>query len=443
MTKRGRVRLRAVKDPRSTDARWRSGLAELQTFVEQHGRLPTPSENKAGWWVNEIRREYFHTIDKTLLEPSKLATLEAIPGWYWRVSTKHNLDFRVGQIKAWLSLNPHIEGLEANHSMYFDFNLEKWISKRREEKRLGLLAKHEIELIESIPAWKWVPKRIYRRSFIEREILWRLKTSLDALVRSGSAAGATQLWDCDMVLPLHRIVVEYDGAWSHAVREAVDRAKTEDLMLAGWRVIRIREAPLVALYPADMVVSSSEEVGVVTDALLILLVRHGVPLLNKRIDHLPKFQGLREQADDPWYEGLAILKEYILEHGDALVPAPFVDASGYRLGQWVYVQRRARKRELLSERKIRLLQDIPEWVWSRHTQVKVGWDAAFVRTQEYLATEKTLPWTKATSPDGFQLGRWVVYQRSVYRKGELSPKRISLLETLPGWWWERNPATCK
>lgn len=48
-----------------------------------------------------------------------------------------------------------------------------------------------------------------------------------------------------------RFVVEYDGRWFHRslIRESVDHAKTKIMRDAGFVVIRVREAPLLALDP--------------------------------------------------------------------------------------------------------------------------------------------------------------------------------------------------
>jgi hypothetical protein len=45
------------------------------------------------------------------------------------------------------------------------------------------------------------------------------------------------------------LVIEYDGAYWHsaAAKEAVDMAKTRDLLAAGYRVVRLRETPLEGL----------------------------------------------------------------------------------------------------------------------------------------------------------------------------------------------------
>jgi len=58
----------------------------------------------------------------------------------------------------------------------------------------------------------------------------------------------------DIVIPEHRIVVEFDGAFWHKDKETEDRAKTDALVAADWSVIRVRQAPLAPISQHDVVV---------------------------------------------------------------------------------------------------------------------------------------------------------------------------------------------
>lgn len=161
-------------------------------------------------------------------------------------------------------------------------------------KLTGELSAAEIELIETIPYWRWVARKIYRRSFVERELSWRLKTALIEEVRSGSAAGTTRLWNCDIVIPACRVVVEYDGEWAHRDRVKVDREKASDLISAGWDVLRLREFPLSKINGWDLIVTPDEELGKLTDRVMDFLISKGCTERSTRYSHLPKHQGLRE-----------------------------------------------------------------------------------------------------------------------------------------------------
>ena len=66
-------------------------------------------------------------------------------------------------------------------------------------------------------------------------------------------------WEVDVLVAEMRLVVEFDGSYWHDDTKhpgalARDRAKTGDLAKQGWRVIRIREAPLAPIGSEDLVV---------------------------------------------------------------------------------------------------------------------------------------------------------------------------------------------
>jgi len=67
-------------------------------------------------------------------------------------------------------------------------------------------------------------------------------------------AGKGRNWNVDFVLRARRVAIEFDGGWWHDSDRALsrDRRKLDDLTAAGWRVIRIREEPLLALGPLDV-----------------------------------------------------------------------------------------------------------------------------------------------------------------------------------------------
>lgn len=68
----------------------------------------------------------------------------------------------------------------------------------------------------------------YTRKEFTRRPAW----AVDILAPSGDSAG---------------LVIEYDGAYWHTNKSAIDRHKTMDLLRAGYRVARLREHPLESL----------------------------------------------------------------------------------------------------------------------------------------------------------------------------------------------------
>ncbi|MEV5950364.1 zinc-ribbon domain-containing protein [Streptomyces sp. NPDC051993] len=102
----------------------------------------------------------------------------------------------------------------------------------------------------------------------EQEVFTALQALLPALASPGTAARHTsqrpdgrrlRSWRVDMLLPGTRpVVVEYDGAYWHQDAFQRDQEKAADLAASGHVVIRIREQPLPAVTPNDVVCTADE-----------------------------------------------------------------------------------------------------------------------------------------------------------------------------------------
>lgn len=58
----------------------------------------------------------------------------------------------------------------------------------------------------------------------------------------------------DMFLPQHKLVIEYDGEFSHINILEKDLEKNKKLIEFGYQVIRLRENPLVATTSNDLLI---------------------------------------------------------------------------------------------------------------------------------------------------------------------------------------------
>jgi hypothetical protein len=155
-----------------------------------------------------------------------------------------------------------------------------------------------------------------------------------------------------------------------------------------------------------------------------------------RLDELPGWTW--NSSSSKWEEGYLRLLTYIETNGHARIKAAFKTEDGYRLGQWVTVQRQDRTRGSLEADRQQRLQDIPEWTWDPITDL---WEEGFRHAQEYA---KLIGHTNVPQPhvadDGYPLGSWVSTQRSAYRKNALPANRVQRLKDLTGWTWDPRAA---
>jgi hypothetical protein len=141
--------------------------------------------------------------------------------------------------------------------------------------------------------------------------------------------------------------------------------------------------------------------------------------------------------DAQWEEGFDHLLAYVEKSGNALVPNDYIH-EGFRLGQWVTVQRS--NWESLSDERRRRLANLPGWAHSART---AWWEDGFRRLEEYgKEYGHASPPQSYTDKDGFRLGVWVAKQRQNHAKGTLSADRRMRLSRLLGWeWTPRGAAT--
>ena len=81
----------------------------------------------------------------------------------------------------------------------------------------------------------------------------------------------------------------------------------------------------------------------------------------RRLEELRGWTWDRQAAK--WEEGFSQLQRYVERHGDARVPGPYT-IDGYRLGQWVAVQRRFLAEGRLDADRQRRLEGLPGWTWN-------------------------------------------------------------------------------
>jgi DNA-directed RNA polymerase specialized sigma24 family protein len=138
------------------------------------------------------------------------------------------------------------------------------------------------------------------------------------------------------------------------------------------------------------------------------------------------------QSAERWSHGFRKLLEYIDAHGDALPSRNYRTQDGFRLGSWVRNKRELR--EFLAEERVRALEALPGWTWSVR---KHSWSERFADLRQFAReTGSASPTAGFETIDGVRLGAWVATTRS--RRKLLSAEQVRLLESLPGWTWDRN-----
>jgi hypothetical protein len=129
---------------------------------------------------------------------------------------------------------------------------------------------------------------------------------------------------------------------------------------------------------------------------------------------------------DKWEAGYAALLKFKDREGHCRVPTNLIE-DGYRLGQWVAVQRQAKPD--LTEDQLRRLDDLG-FVWN---VLEEQWEAGYVALLKFKDREGHCIVPDKHSVDGYRLGQWVTYQRQA--KPDLTEDRLHRLDEL-GFIWD-------
>jgi superfamily II DNA or RNA helicase len=152
-----------------------------------------------------------------------------------------------------------------------------------------------------------------------------------------------------------------------------------------------------------------------------------------RLESLPEWTW--NPHDAIWESSFAALIEFIENSGNAAPPQSH-KVGDIALGTWVSKQRSDYKKGRLTEEDVARLESLPGWTWDTWDS---SWDLYFSALTQYTNKFGQAAPPKTLEIDGIQLGAWASSQRARYNKGALEQKRISQLESLPGWTW--NPSS--
>ena len=418
-----------VRLVKMTSAPWEEWIGALEQYVEDNGHAcPLVSYTTSdglylGRWVGKQRGKYA----KDQLSADRVQQLEKLPGWEWNVleaAWKENYyavcDFHAQKGHARPPYSEVLHGLK----------IGVWASEQRGQYHGDRLSPEHIQLLELLDGWDWnaregVWDRNLRHLQEFRDQEGHVRVPIVHPLRPWITNQRTH-YSTGKLSPERIRRLEAINGWGWTPRE--DRWEKNFRCLQDYRAQKGHACP-----------KYDEMFSGVKFGLWVQNQRQLKDSLSpERIRRLEAIDGWTwNNQEDAWNQGLRRLQEFRDQEGHALVPTGFETADGYRLFQWVNIQRTKYSKGKQSPERIQRLEAIDGWAWNA---LDAAWEKHYSCLQEFREREghARVP-SKFETAYGLPLNKWIEKQRMKYRKGELSPERIRRLKAVDGWVWNTRP----
>lgn len=401
---------------------WDYCFGLLQRYADVNGDSLVPAQfrsegNGLGMWVVKQRG------DRSVLSSERMVRLESLPGWTWD-PRKDAWDKGFKYLEEFWQENGHCRftGAYVNKA---GFRLGGWVAEQRSTR--ATLSVDRIQRLESLSGWSW---RVLDDAW--EEGFSHLQKYCE--INGHGRVPASHLTETGIRL----------GCWVSKQRMSRGMLSQDRLLrleaLQGWSWDPRTEAwedgfRRLSLYIAEHGESNVKNSYKTTDGYRLggwIAEQKSTreKLLPERVARLEALSGWTwNKRDEAWENGFQHLEEYCSSNGDCVVPTPYVSPDGYRLGQWVGVQRSTKG--LLPQEKVSRLDSLMAWTWEARRD---AWESKFGQLSEYCEVfgTSTVP-LKYVAPNGFALGSWVRSQRA--RKDTHSSETSARFDALPGWSW--------
>ncbi len=135
---------------------------------------------------------------------------------------------------------------------------------------------------------------------------------------------------------------------------------------------------------------------------------------------------------DGWTEMLMALADFAERHGHHAIPST-MRVGGRQVAVWIENQRTLYKRGDLSTERVRALENVPGWFWDAK---EASWESNFKQLKEAASRGHDAADNYRLHGLSRDVSHWVVNQRILYRRNKLTSERTAMLESIPHWSWE-------
>jgi superfamily II DNA or RNA helicase len=402
----------------ASEYKWQQGLGHLQHYNKKHGDCLVPNEfltddgYALGKWVSRLRSR------KKTLSPKQLEKLEELD-FVWN-KFEHQWQQGLGHLRRYKE--KHGDCLVPNEFLTDDgYALGNWVARLRSRKKM--LSPKQLEKLEELDfVWnkfehQWQQGLGHLRRYKEKH--GDCLVPNEFLTDDGYALGkwVSRLRGRKKTLSSKQLekLEELNFVW-----DALEHKWEE-----GFQHLKIyKQDNGNCLVPNELETTSGFKLG-----QWVAVQRVDKETIGEvRVGRLNALGFIWDVLEHQWEEGFEQLKNYRDNHGNCLVSQRFVSTGGFKLGQWVTVQR-TRQKQLMRGRKKRL--DELGFIWDLNEHL---WEEGFKHLTNYKENNgNCLVSSTYKTKNDFSLGQWVGVQRR--KNNQLTPNRKKRLEAL-GFIWD-------
>ena len=410
---------------RTLTASWELLYAAAKEYASQNGDLLVPKSHVTedgyhlGEWIITQRAMY----KNGQLSPARALRLERI-GMEWRGRNE----------RCW---EDNLKAAELYVQEHGDLNikgeteLQKWLNRMRMQYRQGLLPDEKAAALERLGiVWdcaesEWAEKLEYMRTYLREH--GDLNIPGTYVTEDGFQLGR---WYASVKRQYR------DGMLSAEKKEQLEEAGIlwSSVHMTKW-AMHYREAKAFyeenghLIVPQNVLTADGIKLAGWIKEQRQKRTKGG--LTSEQIRLLDEIGCIWEPTDARWESGYQALAAYQKQNGSSNVPFDCITSDGFKLGQWVTVQRRSYRKGTLDQIKRERLEALGmEWsVFQNKWQTGLDHAMAFARANGHLNVRH-----QYVSEDGYRLGGWISTQRERYKEGRISEAEVQALEAIGMKW---------
>ena len=401
---------------------------ELKKWINANNKIPiimskSKNEQFLGRWCERMRK-------KNDLSDEKIKLLEEIPGWYWNY-TKEVFMKKYNELKKWVEINNKIPSQHSN-DLPQKF-LACWCNQLRGKKRKNKLSEENIKLLEEIPNWYWgndfiKDKQPFNERYNELKEWIKINNKLPCSTSRDTIEKSLGSWCCSRRKEYkqnHKLLEENIKLLEELPNwywEKEDPFNKKYMELKKWVEMNNK---LPCSTSQDTIEKS---LGNWCTARRTNKRNH--KLSEEKINLLEEIPKWYWESDDSFIEIYNDVKEWVYLNNK--IPKICSKNNTERfLGAWCSYRRTDKQNNKLSEKNIKLLEELPNWYWNN--------DDLFMKRynelKEWVDINGIIPCQNKNKLIEYSLATWCCSRRIEKRKNKLSEEKIKLLQEIPSWYW--------